>query len=224
MNQELFDSLWSPVEGAPAQCPEELFWLVNKVEALNPKAILEIGVARGGTLRYWEQLVPVGFPVVGIEMDQTVQEQIEEWWDWRKSNRRLGVVIGDSLNQEVINHVKNVFKNQKLDFLFIDGAHDPEYIFKEFVIYGEMVRNGGLIAFHDIRPEMHLQYVFGKIRGYTERFLVDLGIGIYHKGSELKGRHLVFQRHNNEYDTFDLDKPQADRLKEVWRSLKFEGW
>lgn len=225
MNKETFEKLWSPHPDAPAQNPDELFWLVNKVEDLSPKCILEIGVARGGSLRYWEYLAPPkidGGLVMGIEKDDRVFDQMEEWWDWKSSDRGLGIIVGDSLHVNVITQVKRILSGRKLDFLFIDGNHDPEWIFREFVIYGEMVRYGGLIAFHDIRPEMHLQYVFNKLRGRTERYLRNLGIGIWWK--EDFGYPVVFKRHDNVFHPFDLDEPQTKRLNEVWNTIKFDYW
>ena len=41
---------------------------------------------------------------------------------------------------------------EKLDFLFIDGDHTYEGVKKDFEMYSPLVRNGGIIAFHDICP------------------------------------------------------------------------
>lgn len=231
MNTETFHRLWSPHPDAPAQNWEELFWLVNKVESIKPKTILEIGVARGGSLRYWEHLVPKGELVIGIDADKTVMSQMSEWWDWRNSDRQLRIIIGKSLQPKVVKCVKEYVGERQIDFLFIDGDHDPWSIFQEFVIYGEMVRYGGIIAFHDIRPEEHLQYVFDKIRGRTERYFIHLGIGIYWKEKlpqpDLSLIALVRDLPPNHPDRavlFDLDNYQANRLREVWKNIKFDGW
>jgi hypothetical protein len=39
-----------------------------------------------------------------------------------------------------------------LDFLFIDGDHSYEGVKKDFNMYGPLVKDGGIIAFHDITP------------------------------------------------------------------------
>jgi len=222
MNNEKFDSLWSPVEGCPAQNRDELFWLVNKVESINPEIIIEIGVARGGTLRYWEQLVPKGGTVIGIDKDLKILKQIEEWWDYHNSDRNLHLIIRDSLNEVTIKQVKQILSGRQADFLFINGHHDPEYVFREFVTYGALVRYGGLIGFHDIRPEMNLQHVFNKIAGHTERFLVNLGIGIYWK--EPLKHSIIFNRSDGKDYLLDLDPPQTERLKGIWGMLKMDRW
>jgi predicted O-methyltransferase YrrM len=39
-----------------------------------------------------------------------------------------------------------------VDFLFIDGDNTYEGVKKDFEMYSLLVRNGGVIAFHDICP------------------------------------------------------------------------
>ena len=45
----------------------------------------------------------------------------------------------------------------KLDFLFIDGDHSYEGSKADFLLYKNYVREGGLIAFHDIVPDITTQ-------------------------------------------------------------------
>jgi predicted O-methyltransferase YrrM len=39
-----------------------------------------------------------------------------------------------------------------VDFLFIDGDHTYEGVRRDFEMYSPLVREGGIIAFHDIVP------------------------------------------------------------------------
>lgn len=48
--------------------------------------------------------------------------------------------------------MRELFGNQQVDFVFIDGDHTYEGVKSDFVQYGPLVRPGGLIAFHDILP------------------------------------------------------------------------
>ena len=45
--------------------------------------------------------------------------------------------------------VKKEFPNE-IDFLFIDGDHTYDGAKTDFLRYGSMVREGGVIAFHDL--------------------------------------------------------------------------
>lgn len=199
---------------------------------VKPKTILEIGVARGGSFRYWEALIPKGELLIGIDTDTEITRYMLEWWNFRESDRNIRLIIRDSLNQSTVQQVKQLLNGRKLDFLFIDGHHDPWWIFKEFERYGELVRYGGLIGFHDIRPEMNLQYIFDKIRGRTERYLLSLGIGIYWKEklpSEpplpliFRARNLS-EHHPDRAVLYDLDQPQSKRLRDIWERVNFDRW
>lgn len=45
-----------------------------------------------------------------------------------------------------------MFGNGSVDFAFIDGDHTYEGVKADFLNYGNLVRPGGVIAFHDILP------------------------------------------------------------------------
>lgn len=46
--------------------------------------------------------------------------------------------------------LKKILGKRKIDFLFIDGDHTYEGVKKDFAMYSPLVREGGIIAFHDI--------------------------------------------------------------------------
>jgi predicted O-methyltransferase YrrM len=48
--------------------------------------------------------------------------------------------------------VKRLLGPLALDVLFIDGDHTYEGVKRDFLMYKPLVRNGGLIALHDIVP------------------------------------------------------------------------
>jgi MMP 1-O-methyltransferase len=45
--------------------------------------------------------------------------------------------------------------NKPIDFLFIDAAHDYEDVLHDFTEWAPHVKIGGIIAFHDVRLELH---------------------------------------------------------------------
>jgi predicted O-methyltransferase YrrM len=46
--------------------------------------------------------------------------------------------------------VKNILKGKKVDFLFIDGDHTYKGVKRDFEMYSPLVKEGSIIAFHDI--------------------------------------------------------------------------
>lgn len=58
--------------------------------------------------------------------------------------------IGNSTSESVIKNVKDFFQNEQVDFLFIDGDHTELGAKKDFDNYVDLVKEGGMIFFHDI--------------------------------------------------------------------------
>ena len=46
--------------------------------------------------------------------------------------------------------VSRLLGSDGLDILFVDGDHSYEGVKRDFEMYGPLVRNGGIIGFHDI--------------------------------------------------------------------------
>ena len=66
MIREKFDEIYNSLiqkDGKPHPLQtnkEEMFDLVNIVEEIKPETIMEIGSLTGGSLKFWEQLLPPG--------------------------------------------------------------------------------------------------------------------------------------------------------------------
>jgi predicted O-methyltransferase YrrM len=46
--------------------------------------------------------------------------------------------------------IESILDEKKIDFLFIDGDHTYEGVKKDFKMYSPLVKDGRIIAFHDI--------------------------------------------------------------------------
>jgi predicted O-methyltransferase YrrM len=55
-----------------------------------------------------------------------------------------------SQDPRIEEEVRKLLGKRKVDFLFLDGSHMYEDVKRDFEIYAPMVRQGGLIMFHDI--------------------------------------------------------------------------
>jgi predicted O-methyltransferase YrrM len=56
----------------------------------------------------------------------------------------------DSHQSRTYEETRRSLRGQSLDFLLIDGDHRFDGIRQDFLMYGPLVRPGGLIAIHDI--------------------------------------------------------------------------
>lgn len=161
MDRESFDRLWDSVseqadpaienprykEGRYIQQDEKEMWeLVCKLNELKPQRILEIGNACGGTTLFWQAIAPI---VVSIDLYPVGSEPGEGFPNGiisldMFSNVRF--ILGDSHLPEILELAK---KYAPYDFLFIDGDHEIPGVISDWEMYSPLVREGGLIAFHD---------------------------------------------------------------------------
>jgi len=146
----------------PRQNPLEIEELYRTVCALQPKQVLEVGTARGGTLYLWAQAAADNAIIVSVDLPDGdfggayPVEKVPFYREFARSGQVLHLLRKDSHDPKTINEVRELFVVGPLDFAFIDGDHTYEGVKADFENFGPLVRPGGLIAFHDIlpRPDM----------------------------------------------------------------------
>lgn len=116
------------------QQPYEFIEFEREIMAINPEIILEIGILRGGIISYFRNRVK---QVIGIDHKN-------------KFKYFNDIIIGDSHSDKTLQEVYRRLNNSKIDVLYIDGDGSYEGTKKDYEMYSPLVRNGGIIAFHDI--------------------------------------------------------------------------
>ena len=147
------------------QEPTELASLIELLQERKPHHILEIGSEAGGTFWAWCQIAtglkisidkPDGNSGSGRFVDpDALALRTAGFQSYAKDVR---VITGDSHSPLIVGRVRSILRGELLDFMFIDGDHAYEGVKKDFDAYREMVKRGGLIAFHDIKDSEHHRY------------------------------------------------------------------
>jgi hypothetical protein len=129
-----------------------MWWLVEKLNALQPSRCLEIG--GGATQYFW------GFfaPTVSLTLAQYSSSDVvhvsqefkgfEECFDYQGNELFNGVrtFICDSHEPTTKDSVAAL---GPYDFVFIDGDHRRTGVQSDIEMYFPLIRKGGLAAFHD---------------------------------------------------------------------------
>jgi cephalosporin hydroxylase len=143
---------------------QEFEELLKEFEKLKVEKFIEIGSLYGWTLQHFIHYSTQGSKAVAIDLpvrrfvgshDWRVEKQEYNyknvWPEWAKEkNCKLFLVPDESQKPQTLEKTKNIFNNEKIDFLFIDGNHTYTAVQKDYEMYGPLVRSGGIIAFHDI--------------------------------------------------------------------------
>lgn len=155
---ELIDIVFTRFDGMlrPFQNKNELLRFIERVAAIKPKAVLEIGTARGGSLFLLSCVADRNAILVSIDLPAGLYGGGYPAWKSLIFHRFVGrtqtlhLIRGDSHNESTYNRAVKALNGLLVDLLFIDGDHSYEGVKTDFLRYRNLVRPGGLIAFHDI--------------------------------------------------------------------------
>ena len=152
------------------QKPAEFGGLLRMAEAMHAKNVMEIGIYFGGTLRAWQAMLPSGGLLIGL--DRRLQE-IDERTALKGEGPSTILISGESQYPDTVMQISNVICVASggvidyLDVLWIDGDHSYKGVKSDYDNYSPFVREGGLIAFHDI-AECPTQPYVGVIQFWHE--------------------------------------------------------
>jgi predicted O-methyltransferase YrrM len=128
----------------------ELAALLHLIQKHKPKTILEIGTHFGGATYCMQQMCPEAKIIC---VDNNI---LDESFDTGEQLAKLGVkctfIDGDSQIKETLDKVKQVVKS--VDFVFIDADHTAGGVRADWGLYSTLVPKGGIVALHDISPEV----------------------------------------------------------------------
>lgn len=143
----------------PRQNPVEIEWLYQAICDLHPRRVLEIGTAKGGTLYLWTQAATKDATIVSLDLPGGKfgggypEARVPFYEAFPQPNQTLVLMRDDSHTTASLEAVKEHFGNQLIDFAFIDGDHTYDGVRQDVMMYGPLVREGGLLGFHDILPQ-----------------------------------------------------------------------
>jgi predicted O-methyltransferase YrrM len=136
----------------------EISSLASLVRELQPSCVVEIGTASGGTLYLWTRLATADATLVSIDLpwpwatEASEVATLEKLRSFRRDRQVLHCLRKDSHASQTHGEVEAAVTGKPVEFLFIDGDHSYEGVRSDFLLYGPLVRPGGLIAFHDTVP------------------------------------------------------------------------
>jgi cephalosporin hydroxylase len=138
-----------------------------------PKVVVEIGVAQGGTWASWCHLGQPDALLIGIDrcvddcrprrgdpvssviarphlMDRSTS-QGGGMYACAKDNQRIVPINGWSYDPHVLSQLQTALAGKKVDWLFHDASHSADMARKDYELYRPFMAEGSVMAFHDIQ-------------------------------------------------------------------------
>lgn len=147
---------------APLQSLPEITALVRRVQAAQPRVIVEIGTQLGGTLYMWCRTNPQAELIVSIDLPAgefgggylPQRGKMYQTFVTDRPTTELALLRCNSHAPSTVTTLQRLLAGRPIDFLYIDGDHTYEGVRRDYELYAPLVRPGGLIAFHDINTHL----------------------------------------------------------------------
>ncbi len=186
----------------PLQKRSEVLGLVERLRALRPARVCEVGAAGGGTAFLFAHAAADDARLISIDLAFS-RARRRAVSGFVREGQELICLEADSHRRETVEAVRAHLDGHKLDLLYLDGDHSYEGVKMDFQFYAPLVRGGGLIVLHDIVPDYMTRY--------GQRTRSDTG-GVPRFWRELKARHTRVEEivEDTEQDGFGIGILQAD--------------
>jgi predicted O-methyltransferase YrrM len=155
-----------PESNSHSLTSSETIALASLVSTLAPTSILEIGTGTGFTAQLMAINAKDDCVITTVDLPESLNAgelglNIKEiYWNrsqdsYLESNSRLGNL--KNVKREFMDSLDLSLKiNKEFDFIFIDGCHDLKYVINDSQQALKLIRQGGVILWHDYRmlPEV----------------------------------------------------------------------
>lgn len=126
----------------------EALALIKACRKIHASIIVEVGSNTGGSLALWMLSRP-GATVVSIDVVECpyIGRLMELA---RNVGSTLYQIVGDSGAIQTVNVLLDYLGGRLIDLLYLDGDHTYSGVSRDLSLYGQLVREGGVMGLHDI--------------------------------------------------------------------------
>jgi cephalosporin hydroxylase len=132
------------------QHPEDLLRLQEVICALRPDAIIETGVAHGGSLIFYASLLKamgIKGRVVGIDIE--IRPHNRAAIETHELAEYISLLEGDSASSEVVARARELVRPGDRVMVILDSSHTKAHVLKELEAYAPLVSPGSYIVATD---------------------------------------------------------------------------
>ena len=131
------------------QLPDDMIRIQELIWDVQPDIIVEIGVAHGGSLIYYANILQAMRKgrVIGVDIEIRKQNRTEI--EKHPMFDSISLVEGDSIAQTTLDKVKSQIYDGELVMVFLDGNHSRDHVFRELEMYSPLIAKGSYILAMD---------------------------------------------------------------------------
>lgn len=148
------------------QYPQDIVALQEIIWSIQPDLIIETGIAHGGSLIFSASMLelnavcggPKEAKVIGVDIDirSHNRREIED----HPLFRRIAMIEGSSIDEEVINKVKEETIGKHKILVILDSNHTHDHVLAELYAYAPLVSiNSYCIVFDTVIENTHVEFI-----------------------------------------------------------------
>jgi len=174
----------------PLQNPWEIGELMKRVRAKQPRVIVEIGTAKGGTLFLFCQHAADDATIISLDLPFGRNGGGYPKWKekvyakFAKPGQTLHLMRANSHLDETRTRIEALLKGRKIDVLMIVADHSYEGVKRDYDLYSPLLADDGFIAMHDVilnrfDPEIEVHRFWDELKATekTEELVHNYGQG-----------------------------------------------
>lgn len=132
------------------QYPQDIVAMQELIWSIQPDAIVETGIARGGSLIFYASMLHLldrGGIVVGVDVDIRAhnRREIEE----HPMARHIRMVEGSAVAPGVVEKVYGLVADRKRVLVVLDSMHTHHHVLQELQLYSPLVKKGSYLVVFD---------------------------------------------------------------------------
>lgn len=137
------------------QYPQDIVAMQELVWSIQPDLIIETGIAHGGSLIFFASMLELNAAcggaknaeVLGIDID--IRKHNKEAIEAHPMFKRISMIEGSSIDDEIIEQVRNKAEGKKSILVCLDSNHTHEHVLAELEAYAPLVSVGSYCVIFD---------------------------------------------------------------------------
>lgn len=132
------------------QFPQDLLALQEIIHQVRPRAIVETGVARGGSLTFFASMLELlGGDGIAIGVEIDLRPHNREAITGHALAKRMMLVDGSSVDPEVVASVRAAIGEREPVMVVLDSNHTHDHVRRELELYSPLVSQGSYLCVMD---------------------------------------------------------------------------
>ena len=131
------------------QTAEDIITLQEIIYDLQPQTIIEVGVAWGGTMLFYDSLAKGSDIKDIIGVDIYIPKDLKQRLKKKSISKKITLLEMDSLHSETLKKIMKIMRKNKRTLIHLDSHHSKNHVYNELCKYSKLLKKNDIIIVGD---------------------------------------------------------------------------